>query len=169
MPPQFLAVMPSVFHQGGNSMRQTVTSLVAIALAATPAQAVSWNHQGGEIRSGAFVGARLNVPLGSAVRSTPRAGLALAPMQSRISRDGYVASRIGEGVALDLTHRKPTITLAGIRADRAPGLTVSDSAKVDEKRRISTGGWVAIGVGTVVVAGLIGFALWVDAIEDNSD
>jgi hypothetical protein len=39
----------------------------------------------------------------------------------------------------------------------------------DNKSGISTAGWVAIGVGTVLVAGAVGFALWVDAIEDNED
>ena len=150
-------------------MRRTFTSLLAITLAASPVQAGGWSRQGGETRPGAFVGARLQVPLGGSVRSTPRAGLTLAPTQSRISRDGYIASRIGEGVALDLTERKPTITLAGVRADRALGLTAADTANTESRQRISTGGWIAIGVGTVAVAGLIGFALWVDAVEDNSD
>lgn len=150
-------------------MRRTITSLMAIALAASPAQAGGWNQQGSEVRPGAFVGARLHVPLGGSVRSSPRAGLTLAPTQSRISRDGYISSRIGEGVALNFTGRKATITLAGVRADRALGLTTADNANVDDKQAISTGGWIAIGVGTVAVAGLIGFALWVDAVEDNSE
>jgi len=150
-------------------MRLTFTSLVAIALAVSPAQAGGWNQQGGEVRSGAFVGARLNVPLGGSVRSTPRAGLTLSPTQSRISRDGHISSRIREGVALNFTGREPTITLAGVPADRALGLKTADLASAGQKQGISTGGWIAIGVGTVAVAGLIGFALWVDAVEDNSD
>jgi hypothetical protein len=40
---------------------------------------------------------------------------------------------------------------------------------MEAKNGISTGGWIAIGVGTVLVAGAVGFALWVDSIEDNED
>ena len=151
-------------------MRAILTASIAIAVAATPAHAAGWSQQGSEIRPGAFIGARLKVPLGGSTRSIPRAGLSIAPTQSRISRDGYVASRIGEGVELDFSGTKPTIALAGIRADRALGLTTTPPAKTDQhKTGISTGGWIAIGVGTVVVGGLIGFALWVDAINDSSD
>ena len=150
-------------------MRAILTASIAIAVAATPTQAAGWSQQGSEIRPGAFIGARLKVPLGGSVRSAPRAGLTIAPTQSRISRNGYISSRIGEGVALDLAGAKPTLALGGVRADQALGLTTRPPTKTDQKSGISTGGWIASGVGTVVVGGLIGFALWVDADNDSSD
>ena len=60
--------------------------------------------------------------------------------------------RIGEGIALNLTPgAKPTLTLAGVRADTALGLQRDRDLDSDNKVGISTGGWVAIGVGSAAL------------------
>ena len=129
-------------------MRTYMTGLVAVAVAGAPVQAASWNQQASDVRMGAFVGARLNMTLGGREPSPPRAALAIAPAQSRISSDGRLTTRIGEGVALDFTsHSKPTLTLAGVRADRALRLTSQGQVDADQKLGVSTVGWVVIGAG----------------------
>jgi hypothetical protein len=149
-------------------MRQLLIGLVATSVMDAPVQAAGQRPD--DIRPGAFVGARLKLSLGGREAAKPRAELAFAPTQSRISGDGMVRTRIGEGLALNLTgERKPMLTLGGVRADSALGLQRNGSVKIDQKAGISTGGWIAIGVGTAVIAGAVAFALWVDAVNDSSD
>jgi hypothetical protein len=150
-------------------MRKILIGLVATAMLAAPTQAAHWQDRTADARPGAFVGARVQLPLGHNV-AQPRASLGIAPTQSRISSNGMVRTRIGEGLALNLNaDRKPTLTLAGVPAGHALGLETRRSTDPNHKAGISTGGWIAIGVGTAVVAGAVAFALWVDAINDNSD
>ena len=140
----------------------------AAAVIAAPLQATAFDQSA--VQPGAFAGARFQLALGGKTGAQPRASLTIAPTQSRISNNGMIRTRIGDGIALNLTGReKPTITLAGVRADEALGLTAQRMRDPDNKSGLSTAGWVAIGVGTVLVAGAVAFALWVDAIEDNED
>ena len=139
------------------------------ALRATPAQAGDWRSQVVATETGAFVGGRVSVSLGGKAPGKPRAALAIAPTQSRFSADGTVRTRIAEGAALNLTGAKPTLTFAGVRADTALGINSGKPIAPQGKQGISTTGWVAVGAGVVVVAGLVAFALWVDAVEDSGD
>lgn len=146
-------------------MRQLLTGLVATSVLGAPVQAAGRGPD--DIRPGAFVGARLNLSLGGRGAAKPRAQLAFAPTQSRISGDGMVRTRIGEGLALNLTgQRKPMLTLGGVRADSALGLQRNGSVKIDQKTGISTGGWIAIGVGTAVVVGLGAFYVWLKEADE---
>jgi hypothetical protein len=138
-------------------------------LLASPAYAANWQEQAAYVRPGAFVGAQFKVPLGDRSGAKPRAELAFAPTQSRISGGGMVRTRIGEGLALSLAPRsKPSVTLAGSRADLALGLTPRGQTKADHKLGLSTGGVVAIGVG-VAVLGFLAFALYVRESEKGAD
>ena len=133
-------------------------TFLAASMLASAASAASYSSDPAQIRAGAFVGLRLEAPLGRHAKSKPKAGLALAPTRSRISSDGAVSTRIGEGLALNLSPGEPP------RLGFGPG----DREGPKRKLGLSTGKWVAIGAGVVVVAA-VGFALWVDEIEDNSD
>jgi len=145
-------------------MRKALIGLILAGFIAAPVQAVGWDNQAADVRPGAFVGARVQLPLGGKLRALPRAALAIAPTHSRISHDGMVRTRIGEGFALNFGGApKPSLTIAGVRADAAL------QHQTGHHNGISTGGWIAIGVGTVVVAGAIGLALFVDAVNDNSE
>ena len=147
-------------------MRKAIIGVVLATLVTAPIQATGWDNQTSDVRPGAFIGARVQLPLGGNVPARPRAALAIAPSLSRISEDGRVDTRIGEGLALNFESRsKPTLTIAGVRADRA----VRDGAGTSDGSGISTGGWIAIGVGTVVVVGAVGLALFVDAMNDSSE
>jgi hypothetical protein len=150
-------------------MRKSLGFVTAALLLATPVQAQDWADQTTGQHTGAFVGAQVHVPLGGKSMARPRASLGVAPAFTRVSARG-VHTNIGNGVALTLAPKsKPELRLAGVRADRALGLTARGGAGMGAKNGISTGGWIAIGVGTVLVAGAVGFALWVDSIEDNED
>ncbi len=150
-------------------MHKSLAFVSAILLLAAPLQARDWTDQTTSRQTGAFAGAQLHVPLGGKGKARARALLGVAPTFTRASTHG-VHTTIGDGLALSFTPgAKPNLTLAGIRADRALGLAQEKGPAVSRKQGVSTAGWIAIGVGTVLVAGAVGFALWVDAIEDNED
>jgi hypothetical protein len=101
-------------------MRKFVTSVLAAATIAAPVHAAPWQDQGSQVRPGTFIGAQFKMSLGGPAPSQPRAQLAFAPTRSSLSNRGQVTTRIGEGLALDFTsNSKPTLTLAGVRADTA--------------------------------------------------
>lgn len=147
-------------------MRKAIAGVALVSMLATTAEAANWQDQSTNVRPGAFIGARMNVPLGRSAATKPRAELTLAPTQNRVSNSGLVRTRIGEGLAFGFTgHSKPTLTLAGMRADTALGLKPSGRASADKKIGMSTGGWVAVGVGAVAI-GLLAFVLYVREAEE---
>jgi hypothetical protein len=124
-----------------------VTSLVAGALLALPVQASATEYQATETRVGAFVGAQFKLSLGGNSAAKPRAALTLAPTATRLTNRGLVRTDIGEGIALNFAAgSRPSLTLAGLRADRALGLAGSSQADPKNKTGLSTGAWVGIGV-----------------------
>jgi hypothetical protein len=132
-------------------MKKAAMVMIATGLLTAPVQAADWS----DVRPGTFVGARLTI--GGRTGGRPSAALTLAPTQTRISNGGMTSMRVGEGIALNLTPgEKPTLTLAGVRADTALRLRRNGDVDVDEKLGVSTGGWVAIGLGTAaaIVGGL---------------
>ncbi len=148
-------------------MRKALTAIILASLLAAPAEAASWQDQAIDSRPGAFLGARLKLPLGHQAEAKPRAELAFAPTQSRISSGGLVRTRIGEGLAFGITPKaKPTLTLAGMRADTALGLTRRSRSNAEQKLGVSTGGWVAIGVGAAVVIAGVAYLAWAEHVRD---
>ena len=147
-------------------MFKFLAATISLAVVATSTQAADWRSQTTDIRPGTFVGARLRVPLGSQRASSPRAALTIAPTQSRISQDGMIRTGIGEGFALNFTRgSKPSLTLAGVRADQALGLQQGRSVG-GTRLGVSTGGWVAIGVG---VAALVGGLVVLNALKEADE
>ena len=146
--------------------RLTITALLGaqLAVAAQPALAAGLaetrTHQ-----PGAFAGLRLHVPLdGNARQRQIRAGLTLAPTLHSRTAGGESRLHIGEGVELGVSGRGPVrLSLGGTPVSRlAPGGTGPDGQRLG----VSTLGWVAIGVGAVVVVGLGAAYLW---FEDAMD
>ena len=150
-------------------MRRLWFSLLLATVVVAPAQGAGWERAASDVRPGAFVGARVQLPLGHHASPSPRATLAIAPTASRISREGMVRTRIGEGLALSIGESKPSLTIAGFRADTALALRQQGASAPGKQLAISTAGWVAIGVGTVIVVGGVAFALWADAVNDGSE
>jgi hypothetical protein len=162
--PERLSFKP---HNQVSVMRKALTAIILASLITAPAEAASWQDQAIDSRPGAFLGARLKLPIGHQAAAKPRAELAFAPTQSRISSSGLVRTRIGEGLAIGITPKaKPTLTLAGMRADAALGLTRKGKSKAEQKLGVSTGGWVAIGVGAAVAIAGVAYLVWADHVSD---
>jgi hypothetical protein len=51
----------------------------------------------------------------------------------------------GEGVALDFSGPRPTLTVAGVPADIALRLRQQGRVESEQKLGISSGGWIAVG------------------------
>ena len=145
-------------------MKKAAAAMIATSLLAAPAQAAEWN----DVRPGTFIGARLTI--GGQNGGRPSAALTFAPTQHRISGDGLTSMKIGEGIALNLTPgAKPTLTLAGVRADTALGLQRGGVHDSDRQLGISTGGWIAIGVTAALIGGAAVFYAAATNCEDHED
>ena len=143
----------------------TIAALIAgQALAgAQPAQAAELTENRTQ-QMGAFAGLRLRMPLDSEARQRRlRAGLTLAPTMHSRSASGESRMRMGEGLELGLAGDEPVrLSLGGTPVSRL----VQGPAGPDGRRAgVSTVGWIAIGVGTVVL--LYGGLLFL--IAENSD
>lgn len=149
-------------------MHKLILSLATAGLLLAPAEASAAQYDMASVRPGTFVGARFHIAFGGEQASKPRAALAIAPTLTSISDGARVRTSIGEGVALNFG-RKPTLTLAGVRADQALGLTSSKDVEAKHKLGVSTGGWIAIGVGVVAVAGGLYFAHLIYKSEHDPD
>ena len=141
----------------------TIAALMAgqMLAAAQPAFAADLT----EVRTqqmGAFAGFRLRVPLdGNDQQRQIRAGLALAPTMhgSRL--------RIGEGVELGVSGGEPLrLSIAGTPVSR---LARGPSGPGERRLGVSTVGWVAIGVGTVVAVLGVGYLVFEDLIDCDED
>ena len=141
--------------------------LIAGSLA-LPSPAVAATYDNSDVRPGAFVGARIQLPLGGKSSRKARAGFAIAPTRSHLSDGAIVQTRIGEGIALNLGSR-PNLTLAGIPADRALGLAPAKGPESKQELGLSNGGWIAVGAGVLVLgAAIYGFSVY-DEARDNTD
>jgi hypothetical protein len=150
-----------------NLMGKFSMFLVATTVLVAPMQV---NAQPKDIRPGAFAGIRFQLSLGGQARTRPKAGFAIAPTQTRISDDGTVRTRMGEGLSLDLTAgTQPKLTLAGLPANTWLSLQTKGRVNSSEKSNVSETGWVAIGVGLAAVAAAVGFILVLDEAKHNSD
>jgi hypothetical protein len=151
-------------------MAKLLTAIILAALVTAPAQAGDWRDGASNIRPGAFIGAKLQLSTGGREHAQPNASLTVAPTQSRVGADGMLRTRIGDGVAFNLSPgTKPRVTLAGVRADVALGLQPGRTANTDKKLGVSSVGWVAIGVGVVAIAGGLYFVHLVREADKNSD
>lgn len=135
----------------------TIAALLAgqLTVAARPVMAAELTDERAP-QMGAFAGVRLRMALdGETDQRRLRAGLALAPtMQSR-GADGEIRTRIGDGLELGFNgDERVRLSLAGTPVSR---LAQGEAGPDGRRAGVSTLGWVAIGVGGVLVTG---FALW---------
>lgn len=139
-----------------------IAGLIAVQIAnAAPAAATPQLGVGdGSDRIGAFVGARVRVPLGrERADREPSVALSIAPSRHG---SGDHAGRVlfGQGVSLDFAGgaERPRLTLGRRSAAELFGgdATVPTGARAG----VSTLGWVGIGVGVLVVGGAL-FTAWV--------
>jgi opacity protein-like surface antigen len=139
-------------------MKKILIAALLSAQVAAPAAAADLvteaRSEGG--RTGSFAGARLRISLDGVSRDRVRAGVTLAPTRHEL-QGGAVRMRVGEGLEFGVTDRRgPQLSLAGrpvrelAQAGRGPD---------GQRQNVSTLGWVAIGVGVVVV-GVVAYGLW---------
>jgi hypothetical protein len=129
----------------------TIAALVAAQIAgAAPARAAEIvsaemprSHQ-----TGTFVGARLRLPLDGA-RRAPRATIAAAPALRSTQPSGDSRLHIGRGVEVGLDGNEVRFSLAG---RPVTSLVRRGEAPTGPRQNVSTLGWVAIGVGVLLVA-----------------
>ena len=133
-------------------------------VAAQPAAAASLQETAA-VQSGTFAGARIRLSLGGGQEHRKfRAGLTFAPTLRTQAISGETRMRFGEGIELGFAGQRPlALTLSGRPVSRMlPGGNKSE----DERRLgISTGGYVAIGVG---VAALVGAFILYQDLKDGS-
>lgn len=151
-------------------MRMITTLLLTAALVTEPAQAATWAQDAANPQPGTFVGARVQMRLGSKVPARPQAALMVAPTLTRHGPDGSIRMRIGEGVALNFkSGAKPSLTLAGVRADKALGLGPQGQSDAERKLGISTAGWVGIGVGVAALAFGAYYVVWLSECHEECE
>ncbi|HEX8654430.1 MAG TPA: hypothetical protein VF693_04310 [Allosphingosinicella sp.] len=140
--------------------RIAIGALVAAQLAsAVPASAAELIDSAAPSsnRMGSFAGARLRISLDREPRERIRAGFAIAPTTLGVRADGATRLRIGEGVEFGLSERRgPALSLNGRTVNELAGGRPGPDG---QRQNVSTAGWVAIGVGTVVVA-VAGYWIW---------
>jgi len=113
------------------------------------------------VQRGTFAGARIRISLGGRQQDQKfRAGLTVAPTLRSQTISGETRTRIGEGLELGFTGKRPlALSLAGRPVS---GLLPGGGKSEDERRLgISTGGYVAIGVGAALLVG--GLVFYLDA------
>ena len=138
--------------------RMVIASLVAAQLVAVQPLAAAQliEDRVAAPERGGFVGARLRLPLGTS-DARPRLGLAAASM-TRSRETGALG--MAAGVELG-------VSAAGSFQLAAGGRTIA----MDQQKRagVSTLGWVAIGVGTLLVVTAIAAASFAELIECDDD
>ena len=149
-------------------MKYTPSLLALISLLSMPVEVAAAQYGGSDTRMGTFVGARFRVSLGREAASSQRAELAVAPTMSRVSGGAIVRTNIGEGIALKFGD-KPTLTLAGVPADQALGLVPSKGVDTKQKLNLSTGGWIAVGVGGLAIGVGLVYLKLLDIAEHDED
>jgi hypothetical protein len=135
-----------------------------IALSAQPVAAAELQREAsGPHQVGSFVGARIRVPLG-ATREKPHAGLAFTATQ-RAGETGTL--RFSKGVELGFSgDDKVRLSLAGRPVSQ---LRPGRGAPTGGKAGVSTLGYVAIGVGVVVVVTLAAGVWFVHEMNEPHD
>jgi hypothetical protein len=145
----------------------TIAALIGAQLLAAAQPALAAELDEPRIRQmGAFGGLRFRVPLdGNARQRQVRAGLTIAPTLHSRSAEGETRLRIGEGLELGVAGREPMrLSLAGMPVSRlAEGPVGPDGQRLG----VSTLGWIAIGVGAVVVLTVGAIALCMEDSECN--
>jgi hypothetical protein len=121
-----------------------------------------------EQRMGAFGGLRVRIPLDGDVRQRQvRAGIAFAPTLQTQTLQGESRTRLAEGIELGFRPDGPaTLSIAG-----TPVSQLAQGPRGPDGRRlgVSTAGWVAIGVGTVVAVLGVGYWAFSEAMDCDDD
>lgn len=154
-------------------MKAILTAALVLAqlpLAPLDAAAIDDSPAAGRQQLGTFTGARLRVPFGGEKAGKARIGLGIAGVAQRRLFDGRTETRFAEGAEIGFSERRLSLSVGG--RPMATRLGAQDSEDEDEavkKDGLSTWAIVGMVAGGVLIAGGIGLALLVDAMNDASE
>jgi hypothetical protein len=150
-----------------------IAAVVVAQLPLAPLAAADIDDAAGaaQHRAGTFAGARFRVPFGGQSAGKAKLGLGVAGVaQSRLPT-GATATAFAEGVQFELaSNRGPALNLGGRRL-AVLGHQEGEPETEDEEKEggLSTLEVVGLVAGGVLVAGGIGLALLIDAMNDASE
>ena len=120
---------------------------------------------------GTFAGARFRVPFGGESTGRARIGLGVAGVARSRSFDGRSEMRFAEGAELGFSKRGLGVSIGGSPVTSRLGAQESEDQEESGKKKRGPSTWGIIGMvaGGVLIAGGIGLALFVDAVNDASE
>lgn len=145
-----------------------MASLPAQALAASIEDAPQHGRDS-QTRGSSFAGARIRLAMGGHRKQERlRAGLTFAAMQSGRSARGYAVTSFSDGVELGVTGSEPVphLSVAGYRLTSK--LNAGEGQSEEKKKRGNGLRTAAFVVGGILVAGAIGFGIFVHEAQKNS-
>jgi hypothetical protein len=144
--------------------------LAQLPLAPLGAAAIDDAPAGGRPAMGSFAGARLSVPFGGRNAGEARLGLGIAGVAQRRLADGSIETRFADGAGIGFSQRGLHLSVAGQPVTRRLGAQEGeDQDETEKKDGPSTWAIVGMVAGGAVIAGGIGLALLVDAMNDASE
>jgi hypothetical protein len=144
--------------------------LAQLPLAPLGAAAIDDAPAAGQQQMGTFTGARLRVPFGGEKAGKARIGLGVAGVAHRRFFDGRIETRFAEAAEIGFSERRLGLSVGGQPvATRLGAQDGEDRDEAEKKDGLSTWGIIGIVAGGVLIAGGIGLALLVDAMNDASD
>ena len=149
-----------------------IPALVLAQLPLTPAGAASIDDApaaGQQQQMGTFTGARLRVPFGGEKAGQAQIGLGIAGVARSRALDGRSEMRFAEAAELGFSGRRLALSVGGKPVSRLGAQDSDNQDQAEEKDGLSTWAIVGIVAGGVLIAGGIGLALFVDAVNDASD
>jgi hypothetical protein len=148
-----------------------IAALVLAQLPLTPVGAalIEDTPAAGQQQMGTFTGARLRVPFGGEKAGRAKIGLGVAGVARSRSLDGRSEMRFAEGAELGFSGPRLGLSVGGQPVTRLGAQDTDNQDQAEEKDGLSTWAIVGIVAGGVVIAGGIGLALLVDAMNDASD
>jgi hypothetical protein len=148
-----------------------IAALVLAQLPLTPVGAASIEDApaAGQQQMGTFTGARLRVPFGGEKAGRAQIGLGIAGVARSRSLDGRSDMRFAEGAEVAFSGQRLGLSVGGQPVTRLGAQDSDNKDQAEEKDGLSTWAIVGIVAGGVVIAGGIGLALLVDAMNDASD
>ena len=149
--------------------RLTIAAMLAaqLAAAAQPVFAAELTEHRTQ-QMGAFAGVRMRMALdGDARQRQLRAGLTVAPTMLSRALNGESRMRIGEGLELGLTgNQPPRLSIAGVPVSQLAQGPVGPGGR---RLNASTGEWIAIGAGALVVVLGVGYLVFTEMMECDAD
>ena len=144
--------------------------LAQLPLAPLGASSIEEAPAAGRQQMGTFTGARLRVPFGGESAGRAQIGLGVAGVARSRFFDGRTEMRFAEGAELGFSTGGLGVSVGGRPVtSRLGAQDGEDQDETEKERGPSTWGIIGMVAGGVLIAGGIGLALFVDAVNDASE